>query len=123
MTGLAIALIVGTIAIAPYGIAVGGTALVRPSVLGEGAAVAILSSAIPYSLELAALRKLRAAVFGVLMSLEPAMAAMSGLVFLSQRLRWQEWLAVGSVMVASIGATSQPTTEAAATVEPLEVVV
>ena len=63
--------------------------------LAKGAAVALLSSAIPYSLELAALRRLRASVFGVLMSLEPAMGAISGLFFLGQRLALREWLAVG----------------------------
>lgn len=107
MTGLAIALTVGAIAVAPYGIADGGQSLVHGSVLGKGAAIAVLSSAIPYSLELAALRRLKAAVFGVLMSLEPAMAALSGLIFLSQHLRGREWVAVGCVMAASVGATAQ----------------
>jgi inner membrane transporter RhtA len=105
LSGLAIALVVGGVAIAPFGVAAGGTTLLRPSVLAKGAAVAVLSSAIPYSLELAALRRLRAAVFGVLMSLEPAMGALSGLVFLNQHLRLHEWLAIGAVMLASIGAT------------------
>jgi inner membrane transporter RhtA len=107
MTGLAIALGVGGVVMVPYGIIAGGGELLRPAVLGKGAAIAVLSSAIPYSLELAALRRLRAAVFGVLMSLEPAVAAMSGLIFLQQRLRWQEWIAVVAVMVASVGATAQ----------------
>lgn len=118
MTGLAIALCVGAVAIAPYGVIAGGTALLRPEVLAKGAAIAVLSSAIPYSLELASLRRLRAAVFGVLMSLEPAMGALSGLVFLDQRLRWQEWLAVVAVMVASVGATAQIRPRAG---EPVEV--
>lgn len=104
-SGLAVALTVGTLALLPWGLASGGAALVRPSVLGRGAAVALLSSAVPYSLELFALRRLRASVFGVLMSLEPAFAAMSGLLFLGQHLRLREWVAVGCVMVASIGAT------------------
>jgi inner membrane transporter RhtA len=121
MTGLAIALSVGAVGMAPYGIVAGGSALVRPSVLGRGAAIAVLSSAIPYSLELLALRRLRAAVFGVLMSLEPAMAALSGLVFLGQHLRWHEWLAVGAVMIASIGATMPPKAAVPAAPEPVEV--
>lgn len=104
-TGLAIALLVGTIGLAPFGIWSGGSALVDPSVFGRGCAVALLSSAIPYSLELAALRHLRASVFGVLMSLEPAFAALSGLLFLSQHLRLREWAAVVFVMAASVGAT------------------
>jgi inner membrane transporter RhtA len=120
MSGLAIALVVGAVAMTPYGIIAGGSNLVRPSVLGKGAAIAVLSSAVPYSLELAALRRLRAAVFGVLMSLEPAMAAISGLVFLHQHLRWHEWLAVGAVMVASIGATVQPQATNPQAGEPVE---
>jgi inner membrane transporter RhtA len=107
MTGLAIALSVGAVVMAPVGIVAGGRALVRPGILGRGAAIAVLSSAVPYSLELAALRRLEASVFSVLMSLEPAMGALSGLLFLGQDLRWQEWLAVGCVMVASVGATGR----------------
>ena len=106
MTGLAVALAAGAVLTAPYGIVVGGAALVHATAIGKGAAIAVLSSAVPYSLELAALRRLRAATFGVLMSLEPAMAALSGLVFLDQHLRGLEWVAVGCVMVASVGATS-----------------
>jgi inner membrane transporter RhtA len=113
MSGLAIALAVGSIGLAPYGVAVGGSALLRPSTLAKGAAIAVLSSAIPYSLELAALRRLRAAAFGVLMSLEPAMAALSGAVFLSQHLEAREWVAVAAVMVASIGATAKTRAEPA----------
>jgi inner membrane transporter RhtA len=111
MSGLAIALIIGGLGTAPYGIAVGGAALARPSVLGKGAAIAVLSSAVPYSLELAALRRLRASVFSVLMSLEPAMAALSGLLFLGQHLAGREWIAVGCVMLASVGATSFATAD------------
>ena len=105
LSGLAIALTVGAVVMAPLGIAVGGTALVHPGNLARGAAIGVLSSAVPYGLELAALRRLPAAAFSVLMSMEPAMGALSGLVFLGQRLRWEDWLAVGCVMVASIGAT------------------
>jgi inner membrane transporter RhtA len=104
-SGLALGLLVGAIALAPIGIVSGGSALVDPGVFGRGIAVALLSSAIPYTLEMYALRRLRAAVFGVLMSLEPAFAALSGLLFLSQHLRAREWVAVGCVMAASIGAT------------------
>lgn len=104
-SGLAIALAVGAVCLAPFGIWSGGSALVDPSVFGRGCAVALLSSAIPYSLEIAALRRLRASVFGVLMSLEPAFAALSGLLFLSQHLRAREWVALVCVMAASVGAT------------------
>ena len=104
-TGLAIGLTIGTICVLPFGIASAGAKLGRPDVLGRGAAIALLSSAVPYSLELFALRRMRASVFGVLMSLEPAMAAVSGLVFLGQHLEAREWIAVACVMTASIGAT------------------
>jgi inner membrane transporter RhtA len=103
--GLAIALAVGTVALAPFGLISAGTRLWHPGILFRGAGVALLSSAVPYSLELFALRKMRAAVFGVLMSLEPAVAALSGLVFLGQDLRLREWLAIACVVVASMGVT------------------
>jgi inner membrane transporter RhtA len=104
-SGLAVALAVATVAVAPFGIVSGGSNLLQPSVLWRGAAVALLSSALPYSLELSALRRMRTSVFGVLMSLEPAMAALSGLVFLGQHLIAREWIAIACVVVASIGAT------------------
>jgi inner membrane transporter RhtA len=114
-SGLALGLGVATVVVLPFGIASGGARLLHPSVLGRGAGVALLSSAVPYSLELFALRRMRASVFGVLMSLEPAMAAVSGLVFLGQHLHAREWVAVGCVMAASIGAT-----RGAAGVAPVE---
>ena len=104
-SGLTFALVVATLVVAPFGIITAGSRVTQASVVGRGAAVAVLSSAVPYSLELFALRRMRASVFGVLMSLEPAMAALSGLLFLGQHLRVREWLAIVCVMVASIGAT------------------
>jgi len=104
-SGLTFALVVASVVIAPFGIAAAGSKLWHAGVFARGAAVAVLSSAVPYSLELFALRRMRAPVFGVLMSLEPAMAALSGLLFLGQHLRPREWAAVVCVMVASIGAT------------------
>lgn len=121
LSGLTVALCVGAVVTAPYGIVNAGHHLVTGAVIGKGAAIAVLSSAIPYSLELAALRRLKASVFGVLMSLEPAMAALSGLVFLSQHLKLREWIAVGCVMVASVGATTERADEPASEPEPLEV--
>lgn len=104
-SGLAVALTVGAVAVLPLGLVEGGRDLVHPGVLAQGLVVAVLSSAVPYSLELAALRRMRASVFGVLMSLEPAFAGLSGLVFLGQHLTVREWLAVGCVTIASVGAT------------------
>ncbi len=105
-TGLALAMVVATLVLAPVGVADAGGALLEPGVLGMGAAVAMLSSAIPYSLELEALRKLPNAVFGVLMSLEPAVAALAGYVVLGEILGARELAAIGLVVVASAGAAT-----------------
>ena len=105
-SGLALALVIGSLVTAPYGIVDGGAELYSPGVLGIGLAVAVLSSAVPYSLELTALRRLSAGVFGVLMSLEPAVAAVVGLVVLSQGLSAVQSLAVAMVCLASLGATT-----------------
>jgi inner membrane transporter RhtA len=102
--GLALAMVVATLLLAPIGVAGAGGALLEPGVLGIGAAVALLSSAIPYSLELEALRKLPAGVFGVLMSLDPAVAALAGYVVLGEILGARELAAIGLVVVASAGA-------------------
>jgi inner membrane transporter RhtA len=104
-SGLAVAMAVGAVVAAPVGIAQAGGALLRPELLGAGAAVAIASSVLPYSLEMEALRRLPARVFGILMSLEPAVAALAGLVILGQALSGREWLAIALVVAASAGAT------------------
>ena len=103
--GLALAMAAGTVALVPVGLISGGDRLAHGSVLWRGLVVALLSSALPYSLELYALRRLRASVFGVLMSVEPAFAAGSGLLFLGEHLSPAEWVAIACVVVASVGAT------------------
>jgi inner membrane transporter RhtA len=109
LDGLAIALGVGTLLVIPAGVIEGGAALGRPGVLAGGLAVALLSSLIPYSLEIIALRRLSSAAFGLLMSLEPAFAALAGVIVLSQALSGVLLLAVGMVIVASVGTTvTQP---------------
>jgi len=85
-------------------VAAGGRSLLRPGVLATGAAIALLSSIIPYTLELETLRRVPAKVFGIWMSVEPAVAALVGLVMLSQSLDLAEWAAIGCVTVASAGA-------------------
>jgi inner membrane transporter RhtA len=105
LDGLAIALGVGTLLVVPAGVIEGGGALVRPGVLAGGLAVALLSSLIPYSLEIMALRRLSAAAFGLLMSLEPAVAALAGVIVLSQPLTGILLAAVIMVVTASIGTT------------------
>jgi inner membrane transporter RhtA len=104
-TGLVIALCVGTFVLFPFGIAGAGYALLDPKLLLAGFCVAMLSSAIPYSLELEALRKLPARVFGVLMSLDPAVAALAGLVVLGERLEMRAVAAIIFVTIAAAGAS------------------
>ena len=102
--GLAVAMAISAVLVAPLGLAQGGGGFGSAAVLASGLGVGLLSSAIPYGLELEALRRLPHAVFGVLMSLEPAVAALVGLVFLSQGLSTVEVLAIGLVVLASAGA-------------------
>jgi inner membrane transporter RhtA len=104
-TGLALAMVVASVLVLPAGLADGGSGFLSADVLLAGLAVAVLSSLIPYSLELEALRRLPARVFGVLMSLEPAAAAIAGLIVLGQVLKANEWAGMALVIVASAGAT------------------
>jgi inner membrane transporter RhtA len=103
--GLALAMGVAAVLILPVGIAQGGSNLLDPGVLAAGLGIAVLSSLIPYSLEMEALRRLPAHIFGVLMSLEPAAAAVAGLIVLGQVLKANEWAGMALVIVASAGAT------------------
>jgi len=103
-SGLALAMAVGALVVLPAGIAQGAGELARPDLLGAALVVALASSVLPYSLELEALRRLPAAVFGVLMSLEPAVAALAGFVILGQDLGDRELLAIALVVTASAGA-------------------
>jgi inner membrane transporter RhtA len=101
---LALAMSVGTLMLAPVGVADAGADLLAPGVLAIGAAVAVLSSVIPYTLELEALRRMPSNVFGVLMSLEPAAAATAGFVVLGEDLVAREIVAIALVVTASAGA-------------------
>jgi inner membrane transporter RhtA len=103
-TGLTIAMVVAAVVITPVGVATGGRTLLRPDILLTGLGIGLLSSIIPYSLEMEALRRIPPRVFGIWMSLEPAVAALVGLVLLGQSLAAREWLAIGCVMVACAGA-------------------
>ena len=103
VTGLACAMVVGGFVVLPLGISDGGSRLLRPSVLGLGLVVAIMSSVIPYSLELLALRRITPRAFGVMMSIDPALATAAGFVVLGQRLDAREWVALALVVVANFG--------------------
>ena len=109
-TGLTIAMAVSAALVLPFGIADGGGELLAPALLATGLAVALLSSVIPYSLELEALRRLPAGTFGVLMSLEPAVAATIGFIALGQDLSGREALAIAMVVAASAGALRSAST-------------
>jgi inner membrane transporter RhtA len=102
--GLALAMVAGAVMLVPVGVVDAGTDLLVPWILAAGLAVAILSSAIPYTLEMEALRRLPAGVFGVLMSIEPAMAALAGFIVLNEGLATRELVAILLVVAASAGA-------------------
>jgi inner membrane transporter RhtA len=110
--GLALAVSISAVLVAPFGIAQGGGDLLVPATLAVGLAVGMLSSAIPYALELEALRRLPNAVFGVLMSLEPAVAATIGFLALSQDLAATEVVAIALVVTACAGALRSASTPA-----------
>jgi inner membrane transporter RhtA len=103
-SGLVIAMLVAAVVVTPPAVATANHSLLRPSVIATGAAVGLLSSALPYGLELQALRRLPTRVFGIWMSLEPAAAALIGLALLGQRLSPAEWAAVACIVAASVGA-------------------
>jgi inner membrane transporter RhtA len=103
--GLTAAMIVATVVIAPFGVPSGGIELLEPHVLLIGVGVGLLSSVIPYTLELEALRRMPKRVFGILMSLEPAAAALVGLIVLHEFLSLWQWVAIACVVAASVGAT------------------
>ena len=100
--GMLAAAIIG----APLGLAQHGASLLAPTILGLGLAVALLSSVIPYTLELIALGQLPTRTFGILMSLEPVVAAVLGLVLLGEVLAGPQWLAIAAIIAASIGSAA-----------------
>jgi inner membrane transporter RhtA len=114
--GLAVAMAVSAVLTAPFGIVDGGTGLLEPEVLLIGLAVGALSSALPFTLELEAMRRLPSSVFGVMMSLEPAVAAAVGMVMLGQQIIPVELFAILLVMAASAGALRS--SRAPAPIEP-----
>jgi inner membrane transporter RhtA len=108
----ALGMLIGAIVILPIGVAESGAQLVSLAILPTALAVALLSSAVPYSLEMLAMPRLPTRTVGVLMSLDPAFGALSGLCFLGEKLTWVQWTAIASIMIASAGsaATSRDTT-------------
>jgi inner membrane transporter RhtA len=113
--GLSAAMVFAALLLIPIGVHDGGTELLGPAALATAFAVAMLSSAVPYALELQALRRLPANTFGVILSLEPAAAATIGAIALGQALAGREILAIALVVIASAGALSSARTPEAAT--------
>ena len=104
--------LISAVLIVPLGLATSGPALLSPAVLGLGLVIAILSTAFPYPLEMAALTRLPARTFGVLMSGEPAVGALFGFAFLGQRLSTQQAVAIAMIILASIGTVATRREEA-----------
>jgi len=100
---VALGMAVAALIVAPVGIVSAGAALLDPKIAALGLVVAVLSSAIPYSLEMIALREIPKRSFGVLLSAEPAVGALAALVILHERLAPTQWLAIGAIVAASIG--------------------
>ncbi|EIK94656.1 hypothetical protein PMM47T1_21253 [Pseudomonas sp. M47T1] len=101
----ALGVVIAALFIAPIGIVHAGTALLSPALLPVALGVAVLSTALPYSLEMVALTRLPARTFGTLMSIEPAFGAVSGLLFMHEVLSFPQWMAIACIITASIGAT------------------
>lgn len=110
----ALGMLISALFIVPIGLAKYGTLLVSPAILLAGAGVAVVSSALPYSLEMIAMPKIPTRVLGVLLSLDPVLGALAGFVLLNEHLSWLQWTAIGCIMVASAGSASSNRAEALA---------
>jgi inner membrane transporter RhtA len=99
-------MLVGALVVVPVGAVQAGAHMLSPALLPAALGVALLSSAIPYSLEMLAMPLLPTRTVGVLMSLDPALGALSGLAFLGEHLSWIQWSAIGCIMAASAGSAA-----------------
>jgi inner membrane transporter RhtA len=102
---VALGLSAAAVVVFPFGFLHAGTALFSPSILGFALAVALVSSAIPISLEMMALKRLPQGVFGIMISMEPAVAALLGMVLLHEDLSLQQWGAIGCTICAAVGSS------------------
>jgi inner membrane transporter RhtA len=101
----ALGVMIAALFVAPIGIVHAGVTLLTPALIPVAIGVAILSTALPYTLEMVALTRLPARTFGTLMSIEPAFGALSGLFFLQEHLSLAQWMAIACIILASVGAT------------------
>ncbi len=102
---VALGSIIASVIVVPMGIAQAGSALLAPAALRYGLAIALLSTALPYTLEMIALTQMPARTFGILMSIEPAVAVLVGWAMLQEQLTMLQWAAIGMIMLASVGTT------------------
>jgi inner membrane transporter RhtA len=102
---VSLGLVAASLVVVPYGVAHAGAALLDPSILAAGLGVAIVSSAIPMSLEMMAMKRLPSETFGIMVSLEPAVASLLAMLLLGEHLTSFQWLAIGFIVLASIGST------------------
>lgn len=102
----ALGTVIGALMIVPLGVAHSGAALLAPAILPLALGVAVLSSALPYSLEMFAMPRIPTRTFGVLMSLNPALGAVAGLIFLDEKLTLMQWAAIASIVAASAGSAA-----------------
>ncbi|MFN4117416.1 EamA family transporter [Acidovorax sp.] len=103
---VSLGLLVAALVVVPVGVAHAGAALLSPSLLLIGVAVAAVSSAVPISLEMMALKRLPKEAFGIMISMEPAVAALVAMVLLGEHLSAVQWLAIGCIMAASMGSAA-----------------
>jgi inner membrane transporter RhtA len=113
-TAVAVGMLFATVAVLPFGVASGQLLHLTPGLLATGAALALLSSALPFTLEMQALKSLPTRTFSILMSVEPAAAALCGYFFLHENLTTGQWVAVALVVIASVGSTLTARTAVAA---------
>ena len=114
---VSLGMLVAALFAVPIGVAHSGRAMLVPTTLLAGLGVALLSSAVPYSLEMAALRRMPRHVFGILVSATPAVGAACGALVLGERLSVLQWLAIGCIIGASAGGAATGSDERAAAVE------
>jgi inner membrane transporter RhtA len=102
---VSLGLVAASLVVVPFGVVHAGAALLDPVILAAGVGIAIVSSAIPMSLEMMALKRLPSQTFGIMVSLEPAVASLLAMLLLGERLTGHQWLAIGFIVLASIGST------------------
>ncbi len=115
---VSLGLLVAAVVVVPVGVAHAGAALLSPMVLLTGLGVAAISSAVPISLEMAALKRLPKEAFGIMISMEPAVAALLALLLLDEHLSTLQWLAIALVMAASMGSALTARQSAQAVAQP-----